>query len=711
MAQDYNLNFDINSNGVNDAEEKFLALGKSIDKARQELDQMRDSNQQGSVAFQQQKAELEQMESAFRDLNKEMKGVDATFEDVYGEVQPLTTALGEAEDRLYQLALAGDTTSKEYQELLDKVARYRKVQIQTDQVVDAAATTLSQKMGIALNGAASGFAAVQGAMGLFGVESEAVEETLLRVNSAMALAQGIEGVQEFSRSFDLAGKSTKAFALAQKGLNLILAANPFALIITAVVALIGYFAIFTDAISVIIDGLKSVSDFLGITDFEAEEAASKREREAEVQKQLQEQELKRQEELHNSRMSALDREIAVAKANGKDTTKLQKQKINEEIALRKAAMATLLVEQEKLVVLKDQFTAMASQGGIQGKVGQAGLAAIAKSESNVLELEEEIKNLENDLVILDIEFEKRRQTRNAKTKSDADKKAEDDAKKLEKEKEIELKRQRNLQKLRDDFETSLEAETDIANQRLISQQEFEIQAVQDKYFNLIEQAKQYGLDTQVLEENQQVAIDEIKKRFEDAETKRLDDKAKADEDRDRDLMNAKFNIAKDTLTLISGISQLFDAKNEEQAKRQFAIDKSLKIAEATTAGIQGVINAYKTAQASPITALMPAYPGIQAGLAGGFAALNIAKILKTKFNPSGSGGGGGDLNVDAGAGGGGGGLDTGAASATPEFNIVGDTGLSQLAEIQQQPTQAFVVSGDVTSAQSLDRNKIQNATI
>ena len=245
MAEDYNLNFSVNAKGVDNSEEQFLALGKSIDKARQELDKMRDANEQGSVAFQQQKQELEQMEESFRNLNKEMKGVDATFEEVYGEVQPLTTALGEAEDRLYQLALAGDTTSKEYQELLDKVARYRKVQIQTDQVVDAAATTLSQKMGNALNGAASGFAAVQGAIGLFGVESEAVEETLLRVNSAMALAQGIEGVQEFSRSFGLASKATKAFALAQKGLNLILAGNPLAILVTIIVSLIGYFAVFT----------------------------------------------------------------------------------------------------------------------------------------------------------------------------------------------------------------------------------------------------------------------------------------------------------------------------------------------------------------------------------------------------------------------------------------------------------------------------------
>ena len=85
--------------------------------------------------------------------------LDATFEEVYGELQPLTTRMGEAEDRLYELALAGDTTSKEYQDLLKSVGNYRKVQIQTDLAVDAAATTLSQKLGGALTGATSGIVA------------------------------------------------------------------------------------------------------------------------------------------------------------------------------------------------------------------------------------------------------------------------------------------------------------------------------------------------------------------------------------------------------------------------------------------------------------------------------------------------------------------------------------------------------------------------
>ena len=52
---------------------------------------------------------------------------------------------------------------------------------------------------------------------------------------------------------------------------------------------------------------------------------------------------------------------------------------------------------------------------------------------------------------------------------------------------------------------------------------------------------------------------------------------------------------------------------------------------------------------------------------------------------------------------------------SPSFNIVGQGGTSQIAsaigEQQQQPIQAFVVSQDVTTAQSLENNIIQGATI
>ena len=56
----------------------------------------------------------------------------------------------------------------------------------------------------------------------------------------------------------------------------------------------------------------------------------------------------------------------------------------------------------------------------------------------------------------------------------------------------------------------------------------------------------------------------------------------------------------------------------------------------------------------------------------------------------------------------------GGASATqaPSFNVVGQSGFNQIAGAlgQQPPTQAFVVAGDVTTAQQLANNTIQQAT-
>jgi hypothetical protein len=80
----------------------------------------------------------------------------------------------------------------------------------------------------------------------------------------------------------------------------------------------------------------------------------------------------------------------------------------------------------------------------------------------------------------------------------------------------------------------------------------------------------------------------------------------------------------------------------------------------------------------------------------------VAKIASQKFEGGSQGGGGG-----APAGGGGGGVQM----AAPQFNTIGSSGINQLATLQQQPVQAYVVSGEVTSAQSLDRNRVQNATL
>jgi len=48
---------------------------------------------------------------------------------------------------------------------------------------------------------------------------------------------------------------------------------------------------------------------------------------------------------------------------------------------------------------------------------------------------------------------------------------------------------------------------------------------------------------------------------------------------------------------------------------------------------------------------------------------------------------------------------------TPSFNMVGGSTGNQIAEIGKTPVKAFVVSGEVTTAQQLERNAVSEASI
>jgi len=82
-------------------------------------------------------------------------------------------------------------------------------------------------LGGALQGAVGGFSALQGAMALFGGESKQVEQLLLKVQSAMALQQGISGIAASVDSFKLLGgaiKSSTAFMKLQNAATVAAAA-------------------------------------------------------------------------------------------------------------------------------------------------------------------------------------------------------------------------------------------------------------------------------------------------------------------------------------------------------------------------------------------------------------------------------------------------------------------------------------------------------
>lgn len=142
------------------------------------------------------------------------------------------------------------------------------------------------------------------------------------------------------------------------------------------------------------------------------------------------------------------------------------------------------------------------------------------------------------------------------------------------------------------------------------------------------------------------------------EKKEADDKAAKDKELAdlKALEAAKFDIIRGGLDNAQKVSDLFfefKSKNlvkgskeeEEVAKKQFQVNKAISLTLATNNGVEAVLNAFKSGQASPITPFFPAFPFVQASLAGVFAAANIAKIASSKFQPSGGGGGGSDVSA------------------------------------------------------------------
>ena len=797
MAEKRTINIDINSN-ASEAEKDFKSFNKAVD-----------------------------------ETTKSAKNLDATFEEVYGELQPLTTRMGEAEDRLYELALAGDTASKEYQELLTKVGEYRKVQIQTDLAVDGAATTMTQKLGSALNGATSGFAATQGAMALFGDENEALEESLLKVQSALAIQQGVQGLTEAYRELSIGSKlaaaGQAAFTFVTGGATTGLKLFRAALISTGVGALvvgIGLLvanfdkvkAVLTDVNKGFKEGglmtkalmiafmplIATVKLFqkglqaIGVLETEQEKT---RKANAEEQAKRFEAEGKR----HKAAMDNASKEIeAINKAIGKEKERQQALEDTYNLELRKAegnaekieeinknlaqSKEDSIAKEERLFLESKQKQIEQEEAGIavfqaiidanlaRGRTDHAReLSEVAKRTATLTKLKakalandyDEIQafNVRRENLDLDYEdgVEERRKARNEKYKQYAQERLsiqrqiEDIENSLFQdgiEKELAINEDK-FRRLREDAKknTKLTRKERARLIELFDEQELAQQKVINKKYVDLEKEKNAKIDEINKKENQeridkedalfQLELDLMKDRqmaeiialsqsyeakyllaqdnaeltkqleaqflidqaaIEDQFRKEKADKEKAASDKSiaeaQAIQDFKFDIASQGLQTISNLSELFAGKSEKAAKRAFQVQKAVSIAQATIDTYKSANAIFASTAANPITVLNPSAPFIAAGVAVAAGLVNVATIASQQFQGGGSNGGGGSESApDLGGG------------AAPQFNVVGDSGINQIAQLQQQPVQAYVVSGEVTTSQALDRNRVQNATL
>ena len=190
----------------------------------------------------------------------------------------------------------------------------------------------------------------------------------------------------------------------------------------------------------------------------------------------------------------------------------------------------------------------------------------------------------------------------------------------------------------------------------------------------------------------------------------------------------KKNLYKEGTIAFQDAQNELTAYQQANGQKQTEIDKAIgkskeKIALDSLGAIAGVLGQNsKFGKALAITsAIRDTYTGAnkaiaQGGIWGAVAAAgviasgfaNVKQIVGTKepAAPSFASGGSGGSSASA---------PTTTPSLPPAFNIVGASDTNQLASAiggqSQEPVKAYVVSGDVTSAQSMDRNIVEGASI
>ena len=250
----------------------------------------------------------------------------------------------------------------------------------------------------------------------------------------------------------------------------------------------------------------------------------------------------------------------------------------------------------------------------------------------------------------------------------------------------------------------------------VSEQEkrdLELIKIQEHYDNLIAQAEANNIKTDELE----AARDEAKRLkqeefdLKDAERKQKkldDDKKIADAEiaLEQQKTAAKQKALDDAISLAgaeTGVGKALLIVKQGLALKEMIMEakktltfSKLAVAKSTVATAEGTAQTAKVGFPQNIPLLI-GYAAQAAGIIGAIkSATSSASSVASTF-------------------GGGGGAGTATTPQPPSFNIVGATETSQLAEAvggqSQQPVQAYVVANDVTTAQSLENNIVEGATL
>tara|TARA_R110000782_G_scaffold72132_3_gene144469 strand:+ start:308 stop:2227 length:1920 start_codon:yes stop_codon:yes gene_type:complete len=329
---------------------------------------------------------------------------------------------------------------------------------------------------------------------------------------------------------------------------------------------------------------------------------------------------------------------------------------------------------------------------------------------------DEVAQLEATLIGLNtskLRLQKRLQTslttfRNEeKAARDAAKKADEDAQKLKedlrKKNEKEEAISRAKKKAADEKAQQEELKREEQQWNLLQKitntaQEQEILELNQQYDKKFELALGNAELEKALREKQQQDLTAIDKKYSEKRAKNESDATEKSQQERLDAFEQAATMTMNALIAINELTQAFAKEDEASQKKAFKINKAISIANATINTAVGISKA--------IASSAPPLNFINAAIVAATGIAAVKNIEKTTFDSSSF-----DTSSPSTSGGAGGGANTSPTNA-PSFNVVGQSGFNQVAGAlgQQQPVQAFVVSGDVTTGQQLQNNTITQAT-
>ena len=191
-------------------------------------------------------------------LKESMAGLDKENNAATTSVKELRKELKAQKD----IMLSAEEGTKEYNDALQKAAGIQHTLKEQMEEVNASAMDFGQIAGNvvkATGGIVAGFQAAKATMNLFGIENEAVLQSLEKMQNLMAITQAIPALDDGVKAFKRLGLAIKGATAGMSGLKKALISTGLGALVVALGLIIANF----DKISAWLDEITGQTDFLG----------------------------------------------------------------------------------------------------------------------------------------------------------------------------------------------------------------------------------------------------------------------------------------------------------------------------------------------------------------------------------------------------------------------------------------------------------------